>query len=609
MAREARCASTSAPRRASARPTPCSTRAGAATSAAPTWSSATSRPTTGPNTLGPDPRPRGRAPHAARVPRTPVRGDGRRRRPRPQPGSRWSTSWPTPTCPGSRTREALAGRRGAARRRHRRHLDGQHPAPRVAQRRGRADHRRRPARDGARRGRARRRPDRAGRHEPRGAAPPDGPRQHLPARAGRRRARPTTSGPATSPRCASWRCCGWPTGSRRASTTTWTPTASTRRGRRASGWSWPSPARRAASSSSGGRRASPAGARRAARRARRRRRRPGRPPPGPTSSSIATCSASWAGRTTRSWATRWPGRSSRFARAEQATQLVLGATHRSRLDRAASGLGRSTRVFCARRAHRRACDRPTGEATTLAPRHSPTAACRRAVAPRRGARRWILAAVGLPLLARARRDLATSLGLPTVLLLYSRRRRRWRLGGHRGRRGRRAIVGVPVSTNWFFTPPLHTFSIAEAENVARSGRLRRRRVIVERPRRRGRTPVEAKHCAPAEAEALAARPAALVGATTRSRDARAARAPRSPRLRRGSRPSSEHGRAAAGRRGRHRRPTAVDGAARHARADDAGAHGARHDTRRTASCCGRSPTSWRSPSNGATLRSEAADAR
>ena len=49
--------------------------------------------------------------------------------------------------PGFAQREALAGRRGAARRRHRRHLDGQHPAPRVGERRRRAHHRRAAARD------------------------------------------------------------------------------------------------------------------------------------------------------------------------------------------------------------------------------------------------------------------------------------------------------------------------------------------------------------------------------------------------------------------------------------------------------------------------------
>ena len=73
--------------------------------------------------------------------------------------------------PGVAEREALAGRRRAARRRHRRHLDPEHPAPRVGQRRGRADHRRSCS---ARRSLTRscaRRPDRARRHDARGAAP------------------------------------------------------------------------------------------------------------------------------------------------------------------------------------------------------------------------------------------------------------------------------------------------------------------------------------------------------------------------------------------------------------------------------------------------------
>ena len=95
----------------------------------------------------------------------------------------------------------------------------------------------------ARRRRAGRRPDRAGRHDPRGAAPAHGPRQHLRRREGRRRSRPTTSGPATSPPSGSWPCCGWPTGSTTPWRTTASATASPSRGRPASGWSWPSPAR------------------------------------------------------------------------------------------------------------------------------------------------------------------------------------------------------------------------------------------------------------------------------------------------------------------------------------------------------------------------------
>ena len=85
-------------------------------------------------------------------------------------------------------RQALAGHRGAARRRHHRADHGQHPAPGVAQRRRRADHRRAAARDRARRGRPPGRAGRTGRHDPGGAAPADGPRQHLPAGEGRRRA-------------------------------------------------------------------------------------------------------------------------------------------------------------------------------------------------------------------------------------------------------------------------------------------------------------------------------------------------------------------------------------------------------------------------------------
>ena len=98
----------------------------------------------------------GRAEHrgAARRPR------GRARADRSSTAARRSRRWTsTPSSPASPTvalvdelahtnvpglppREALAGRRGAARRRHRRHLDRQHPAPRVAERRRRADHRR-----------------------------------------------------------------------------------------------------------------------------------------------------------------------------------------------------------------------------------------------------------------------------------------------------------------------------------------------------------------------------------------------------------------------------------------------------------------------------------
>ena len=133
--------------------------------------------------------PRGHPAAHARAPRHDVRGDGRRRHPAASTGVGARRRVRPHQRARLAERQALAGHRRAARCRHRRHLDGQHPAPRVAQRRRRADHRHQAARDGARPGRPPGRPDRARRHGPRGAAPADGARQHLRRRQGRRGAR------------------------------------------------------------------------------------------------------------------------------------------------------------------------------------------------------------------------------------------------------------------------------------------------------------------------------------------------------------------------------------------------------------------------------------
>ena len=76
----------------------------------------------------------------------------------------------------------------------------------------------------------RRRPDRAGRHDARSPAAPHGPRQHLRGRARSTPRSATTSVSATSRRCASWRCCGSRTGSTRRSRSTASATASTAMG-------------------------------------------------------------------------------------------------------------------------------------------------------------------------------------------------------------------------------------------------------------------------------------------------------------------------------------------------------------------------------------------
>ncbi len=242
--RGARCGSTSAPRRASARRSPCSTRVAAGASAAPTSSSASSRPTAGRAPPSRSATSRwcraGRSSTAAAT----LDRDGRRRHPAPPSGPRPRRRARPHQRPRLAQREALAGRRGAPRRRHRRHLDGQHPAPRVAQRRRRADHRH-PAS-------ARRCPT-----TPCGAADqielvdmaPEALRRRLAhgnvygAGEGRRRARQLL--PARQPVGAAraGAAVGRRPRRRRARRTTASATASPARGRPASGSSSPSPAR------------------------------------------------------------------------------------------------------------------------------------------------------------------------------------------------------------------------------------------------------------------------------------------------------------------------------------------------------------------------------
>ena len=85
---------------------------------------------------------------------------GRRRSPRwtstrcspAGPRSRWSTSWPTPTCPARRNAKRWQDIQELLDAGHHRAHHGQRPAPGVAQRRRRADHRRAAAGDRARRG-------------------------------------------------------------------------------------------------------------------------------------------------------------------------------------------------------------------------------------------------------------------------------------------------------------------------------------------------------------------------------------------------------------------------------------------------------------------------
>ena len=319
--------------RAWARPTPCSARATAAPSAGPTSSSGSSRPTAAGTPRRWLDGPRGRAPPHARLPRRDVR-------------RRWTSTPCSPAdpkvalvdelahtnVPGLAQRQALAGRRGAPGRRHRRHHHGQHPAPRVAQRRRREDHRRPAARDGARRRRPRRRPDRARGHDRRGAAPPAGARQRLRAREGRRRAVELLPGRQPQRAARAGAAVDRRPGRRR-------PPAVPREARHHRHLGGPRAGRRRADRRPRGRDADPPGGpdrgpvqrRRPARRPRRPLRRARRRQPGRAGRAAAAWSSRSAAPTTRCSATTCPQALLAFARAENATQLVLGDSRRPAL--------------------------------------------------------------------------------------------------------------------------------------------------------------------------------------------------------------------------------------------------------------------------------------
>ena len=151
------------------------------------------------------------------------------------------------------------------------------------------------------------------------------------------------------------------------------------------------------------------------------------------------------------------------ARALNATQVVLGATRRSRLRQLLhgsvinrvirdSGVDLDVHVI----SH---FDETERRQLELPRRRRPTALPRRRVA-------WgyALAAVGLPLLTAVLYDLHGDLGLPSVLLLFLLLVVGVSALGGLGPALVAAVAGF-LLVNWFFTPPLYTFSIAETEHL------------------------------------------------------------------------------------------------------------------------------------------------
>ncbi len=152
-----------------------------------------------------------------------------------------------------------------------------------------------------------------------------------------------------------------------------------------------------------------------------------------------------------------------FARAENATQLVLGASKRSRWAELTRGsvINRVVRLSGPIDVH---VISQEGAAEEEGDRAVPRVRRRVTLSPRRRLLAWLTAVAGLPLLTALLVPMRDDLGLPTILLLYlvlvvvvAA------LGG---------LIPAMVSAlagflivNRLFTPPIHTWTIARAENL------------------------------------------------------------------------------------------------------------------------------------------------
>lgn len=158
-----------------------------------------------------------------------------------------------------------------------------------------------------------------------------------------------------------------------------------------------------------------------------------------------------------------PGALASFATAEQATQVVIGATRRSRLFEAARGsvAGDLHRRLPGVDLHVIAADPDRVHDHGPLPRRARGLS---AVPRRREMLGWSMAVIGLPLLTwvlvllkehlNLTSDLLLSLALVVAIAA---------IGGIRP--GVVAAVASSFLTNYFLTPPVHTWTIAETDNV------------------------------------------------------------------------------------------------------------------------------------------------
>jgi two-component system sensor histidine kinase KdpD len=148
-----------------------------------------------------------------------------------------------------------------------------------------------------------------------------------------------------------------------------------------------------------------------------------------------------------------------FAHGERATQLVLGASRRTRWQRMAHGSVIDTVLHAAGE-----LDVHVIASTSLGAVPRPATRRRSGVAPRRQALGWLLGLLALPLVTAAMIPLRGDIELSTVLLAYLTVVVATAAIGGAGP-GLVTALGAFLLENYFFVPPYHTFEVHGAENV------------------------------------------------------------------------------------------------------------------------------------------------
>jgi two-component system sensor histidine kinase KdpD len=152
------------------------------------------------------------------------------------------------------------------------------------------------------------------------------------------------------------------------------------------------------------------------------------------------------------------------ARAENGTQIVLGASRRSRWQELTQGsiINRVVRRAGRIDVHVISAEPASDEE---AARQLPRPRLRLSpVPPRRQAIGWALAVIGLPLLTLVLTNLRDHIGLPSVLLLYLVLVMAVAVVGGVFP-ALAAAAGGFLLANWYFTPPFHELTVAAAEEL------------------------------------------------------------------------------------------------------------------------------------------------